>query len=50
MSRDMNDLLRQIVNGKAEHAASASAPIVMQQANDALRQIVFGTDNEGEQQ
>ncbi len=49
MSREMNDLLRQIVHGKAEHAASASAPIANQQANDALRQIVFGTDHEGEQ-
>lgn len=49
MSREMNDLLRQIVNSKAEHAASASAPVAHKEANDALRHLVFGTTHEGEQ-
>jgi hypothetical protein len=48
MSRETNDLLRQIVNGKYDHAAAASAPIANKEANDALRQIVFGTNPEGE--
>lgn len=48
MSREANDLLRQIVNGKNEHKVAASAPIANKEANDALRQIAFGTDHQGE--